>query len=419
MSAPLGTSKLNCRRRAINEGLWHAESRGKAREGDDRESRLNILVTDASYKHAVGMIRALGRAGHRVIAVATSRFAPGRFSRYAERCVQVRSAAGDPDGFVDDLLGLVTTFDINLVIPVGFASTEAVVRHRDRFLSSKATIVVPTADTFGQAADKLAMTQVAEGLGIAVPETVSVDDVEAVRAFVSKYPRGIVKARRESLIKGARRVEFTGDAASDLERIQAALPVRGAGTAILQEFIPGTGAGYSALAVAGKIVREFAHYRLREWPPSGGYATAAVSTDDPELVRLGRALIGALHWNGPAMVEFRRGPQGYHFIELNPKFWGSLELGLAAGADFPGDLVRLAEGEDLTGRPVPGYKVGLRYWWPWRGDLRRLTCRPGSIGAVLSFAFNPSVRSNWSWRDPLPNVIEIGGELLYPIRRHD
>ncbi len=365
------------------------------------------------------MTCALGRAGHRVIAVASSRFAPGRFSRYAEQFERVSSAASDPDRFVDDLLGLVTTHDINLVIPVGFASTEAVVRHQGRFLESKAATVVPTAESFDQAADKLAMTRAAKGLGIAVPETVSVDDTEQVGAFVAKYPTGIVKARRESLIKGARRIEFSSDAARDLERVQAALPIRGPGTAILQEFIPGTGAGYSALAVNGKIVREFAHYRLREWPPRGGYATAAISTDDPELMRLGRSLIESRHWNGPAMVEFRRGPRGYHFIELNPKFWGSLELALAAGADFPGDLVRLAAGEDLTKGPIPGYRVGLRYWWPWRGDLRRLFCRPGSIGAVLGFALNPAVRSNWSWRDPLPNVIEIGGELLYPIRRHD
>jgi hypothetical protein len=158
------------------------------------------------------------------------------------------------------------------------------------------------------------------------------------------------------------------------------------------------------------------HRRRREWPPEGGASTAAESIFDPDLARDGRALIAALEWHGPAMVEFRVNDRGRFLIEFNPKFWGSLDLAIACGADFPGDLCRLAAGENLVHRPLPAYTIGQRIWWPWRGDLRRLWHRPGDWRRVAEDLFSPRVTSNWRWTDPLPNLIEVAIELTRPWR---
>ena len=50
------------------------------------------------------------------------------------------------------------------------------------------------------------------------------------------------------------------------------------------------------------------------------------------------------------MTEFRfdETRSEYRLIEVNAKFWGSLELALAAGADFAGDYVQLALGNPLS-----------------------------------------------------------------------
>jgi hypothetical protein len=92
-------------------------------------------------------------------------------------------------------------------------------------------------------------------------------------------------------------------------------------------------------------------------------------------------------------------------MEINPKFWGSLDLALAAGCDFPGDLLAIGRGEDLPEVSAPA--AGLRLCWPLSADLKYLVHRPGRWRAVLHDWLSPSVRTNVRISDPLPNLLEL------------
>lgn len=380
---------------------------------------LTVLVTDASYKHSVGIIRSLGGRGHHVMALAYSRLAPGLHSRYVHRSFIAPNPAQSPAEFVSVVCAHVADSKIDLVIPVGFAAIDALSHSSEARSELQRRALLPSAEQFDLASDKWVMIQRVKSLGIAAPDSVLASDFASHRYFAEKYRRLVLKSRRESLGKGIKTLHFASDQSVTSQDLMLAVGQRDPEQVILQAFVPGQGAGYMALCIGGQVVREFTHCRLREWPPEGGYATAAIATDDPELAQMGRKIVASLSWNGPAMVEFRRGEQGTFFIEFNPKFWGSLELALAAGADFPGDLCSWSLGTDLGNRAIPPARHGQRFWWPWRGDLRRLLRRPSDTLRVLRDLASPGAKSNWSWSDPIPNLIEIGGELLYPLRRHD
>ena len=67
-------------------------------------------------------------------------------------------------------------------------------------------------------------------------------------------------------------------------------------------------------------------------------ASAAVT---PQLEAYARKLLDAVHWHGVAMVEFRETPQGeFYLMEVNTRFWGSLQLAIDSGVDFPALLLR-------------------------------------------------------------------------------
>jgi hypothetical protein len=74
------------------------------------------------------------------------------------------------------------------------------------------------------------------------------------------------------------------------------------------------------------------------------------------------------------MVEFRYSPAQHDFvlIEVNGKFWGSLELALSAGINFGADLVRLFRGERLLYSEA--YDRDLEFYWPLDDDLLTLWC---------------------------------------------
>ena len=56
-------------------------------------------------------------------------------------------------------------------------------------------------------------------------------------------------------------------------------------------------------------------------------------------------------------------------MEINGRFWGSLQLAIDAGVDFPRLWVSILKGE--TVQPVSSYIEGLTLRWFW-GDVKRL-----------------------------------------------
>jgi hypothetical protein len=59
-------------------------------------------------------------------------------------------------------------------------------------------------------------------------------------------------------------------------------------------------------------------------------------------------------------------------MEVNGRFWGSLQLAIDAGVDFPMLLARAALDGDTT--PAPGGRVGIRSRWEW-GDANHVLAR--------------------------------------------
>ncbi len=174
---------------------------------------------------------------------------------------------------------------------------------------------------------------------------------------------------------------------------------------MIQEFIPGFGCGFFAVYQDGTCKQTFMHRRIREVPPSGGVSCCAESYYDQRLMEYGKRLLDRLEWHGVAMVEFRydERDQDYKLMEVNPKFWGSLDLALEAGVEFPYYLCQMARGRQLE--YSEDYNRHLRYHW-LLNDLQHVLMRPASFGAVVADSLRPSVKSNISWADLRPNLLE-------------
>src|SRR6185503_9660028 len=162
--------------------------------------------------------------------------------------------------------------------------------------------------------------------------------------------------------------------AVECRRVLAALPTA-AFPVLLQRRVSGVGEGFFALRWGGRTVSMFAHRRLREKPPAGGVSVyrESIALDDG-LMGPGLRLLEALGWNGVAMIECKREEAtGRQVImEVNGRFWGSLQLAIDAGVDFPSLLVRCAAGETV---PFSAdYRVGVRSRWFW-GDVDHLYLR--------------------------------------------
>jgi len=87
----------------------------------------------------------------------------------------------------------------------------------------------------------------------------------------------------------------------------------------------------------GDIKCSFSHRRLREKPPSGGVSVLSESIEiDKTLYSHAETLLKIYNWNGVAMFEYKITDEGIPYLmEINGRFWGSLQLAIDSGIDFP------------------------------------------------------------------------------------
>jgi predicted ATP-grasp superfamily ATP-dependent carboligase len=176
------------------------------------------------------------------------------------------------------------------------------------------------------------------------------------------------------------------------------------GPMLIQERVPaqGRGQGVSVLMdSSGECVAAFAHERLQQYPNSGGPSTDRRSIHAPALVEKSLQLLKRLEWRGIAMVEWKVDPRDNQpkLMEINPRFWGSLELAVRSGVDFPVLYARAALGEKSV--PVTSYAAGVRCRWIVPGEiLRYLTQANGAREGILGFLRGlPSTAEEWDARD--------------------
>jgi predicted ATP-grasp superfamily ATP-dependent carboligase len=380
------------------------------------------LITCGEQRAALACVRSLGRAGHEIWVVSSHGRSLAGASRYARREIACGDPLRDPGGYRAAVARLVGEAGVEVVIPVTEPALLALLAAPDAL--APARIPFPDLATFERVSDKAAVMAEAHEVGIAVPRQVvlaSADDASTQLSRHGETPAVLKPAR--SVHRGTKLAVSYVDAGEDVWQRAAALP-EAAFPLLVQQRVVGPGTGVFLLRWGGQTHAAFAHRRIREKPPSGGVSVLRESIAlDPALEAAATALLDRLGWNGVAMVEFKvDAATGVPYLmEINGRFWGSLQLAIDAGVDFPRLLVEAAAGAPPPKRAR--YRLGVRSRW-LLGDLDHLLLRltrsrsrldlpegaPGRVATLFGFlrAFLPPNRHEvLRWNDPRPFAREV------------
>jgi predicted ATP-grasp superfamily ATP-dependent carboligase len=388
---------------------------------------MSAFVTDGDQRPALAIARSLGRRGVPVVVGAERHTSLASASKYCAEHVTYPSPYRDPEAFDRFLLNLVERRRIDVVMPVTDVTTHLVSKNAPA-LSRHTAVAAPPFAAFDFAGNKMRLLQQAVECGIPVPRShlvAGLSDVERLLGQI-RYP-AVIKPMR-SRIRTATgwlvtEVQYAHSQADLLRRYRDTGYLDGY-PSMIQERIVGPGKGVFVLCDRGRLRAAFAHRRLREKPPSGGVSVLSESTElDPELVAYAMRILQPLEWHGVAMMEFKQDRcTGRPFLmEINGRFWGSLDLAVQAGVDFPYLNYQLALGQPLE--PQRRYEVGRRSRW-LLGDLDHLLIRlfhrgedqhppEGSssrLGAVKQFVGHSGGRTHYdviSTDDPGPFLHEL------------
>jgi predicted ATP-grasp superfamily ATP-dependent carboligase len=387
-----------------------------------------VLILDANQRSALAATRSLGSKDIPVVVADQSVQTLAGASRFCREGFVYPSPYLHSERFLETVQQESSIRGVGVIFPMTEISAELVLKSRAQLEG----VEIPFASfpAFERLTDKGKLLELARELGVPVPRTWFVERAEAVEGIMSELEFPVVLKPRRSRLLSAGRWQSTSvryaRSAEELRRSVASLEFLREHPFLVQECVQGEGRGIFALCNRGEPVVFFAHRRLRENPPSGGVSTLSESVNlDPRMQEYAAAILRAVRWHGVAMVEFKCGYDGrICLMEVNARFWGSLQLAIDAGVDFPWLLYRLAVGE---APPVnPGYTVGVRSRW-LMGDVAHLykVLHTNSSGhglngwrkrdSIMGFLNFFDRRVRWDvnrWHDWRPFVRELRNRLF-------
>ena len=383
-------------------------------------SATKILVTYGWCRTAYVVAESLAKAGYAVYGCDDSRWNMLSCSRHVRGSDVVSNPFRSPREFVRDLAAVVGKRRIDILLPVH--EDALAVRRFSDLLPNDLMVIAPDLEDLLVGVDKRAIVRVAEKAGVPVPETFEpATAAETSEAAVKLGDPLILKTRRGNSGKGVMFVKSHADAAALWSGMIRRFGLPSGREPIVQEYIEGDLYGSCFLASGGSVKAVFLEKYLRWKEGKFGTSVLREPLDWPLLAEYTRKIAKELRWTGIGHLDFvgRREENRAWLLEMNPRFWGALNMAVQNGYDFPLGLVTMYEkGEPDPTAFLPKAEPVKSLWIV--GELiagLKENGRSKTASLITSFwrILFPGpgvVYDDFRWGDPLAVAAEAGQYLL-------
>lgn len=381
-----------------------------------------MLVLGSDTRSFLSVVRSLGRYGLTVDAAWSTPGSIALRSRYLRQVHRLPTPWQQPQDWLDAFAALTQSEQYDLIVPCNDPSLIPLQQHRQA-LPDVDKIYLLDDTAFATTQSKICSAALAESLDIPLPTHRPLTSVEEGLEFAGDVGYPLILKPGASYSPGSLRRKQTVQTVTDRQALVSRLePMLRDGRVQAQAFFHGVGTGVEVLAERGAIRFAFQHLRLHEPFKGGGSSYRCSVPLHPGMLAATKQLIAALDYSGVAMVEFRwnRTTDEWIFVEINGRFWGSLPLALACGADFPRFLYQ-SRVERRQQFPQD-YRVGV-CCRNWERDKNWLSEQASQSSNLLRFSRQFAAESaiglwrgvtlrehsdTFSWDDPRPGLAELG-----------
>jgi D-aspartate ligase len=316
-----------------------------------------VLKFDPNVMHhgGLGVIRSLGRAGVPVYGVHEGPWAPAASSRYLSGRFFWQPGPADVDRVLTGLERLAEQIGQPSVLLTTDDAGAIFLAEHGRELRRWFLFPDPPQDLPRRLAGKYSLFEVCREFGVASPQTVTPDSLEAARAFASQAGYPLIAKLTTPWTQGSG-LRSTSVVASqeELARAYQACAKAGAGL-MLQEFIPG-GPGHDwffhGYCDENSVCRPaFTGVKERSYPADAGLTSLGRSVPNDELRDQVTGLLAKLGYRGLLDLDIRLDERTgeYNLLDFNPRLGAQFRL----FRDSAGNDVALAAYLNLTHQPIP------------------------------------------------------------------
>lgn len=336
-----------------------------------------VLLTNAQLRKTLASVRSLGKKGIETFVVEETRFSPAAFSKYCTKALICPNAEKQPEEFYERITEIITKYNCDVFFPMDEDTVAVAMEHKEE-LEKLCSVPLPDFKSYEITSDKGKAYKHAMSVGVNIPGTVFPDSADNLHEITAnlKYPL-MVKPVKSNGGRGIKSVYCKEELLKAYVEVHEHYPYP-----VIQEHL-GEGDVYDVVLLYNshnELRASFIQRHVRKYPLVTGPSTVQESVVHPEMLDMAIKYMEGLNWCGIADLEFmvQRETGEIKFLELNCKFWNSLQMGIYAGVDFPWLLYKIAMDGDVE--PVKEYKTGIM-------------CRNLLPGDILHFIFNKDRRN--------------------------
>jgi predicted ATP-grasp superfamily ATP-dependent carboligase len=334
-------------------------------------AKSSVLLIADDIGVFLGVARSLGRAGIAVDVASADEDFPGLRSRFVRHVHHVPGYLSNPETWGECIANLTREHDYRWIVPTSDSSLVLLERLVPELGREK--LAIPNHDAFQTFTDKDATRRLARRVRVPVARGRPISSSESRTETVRDLGLPLVVKPHAPYSAGDPRAKTAAIIVRCAEDIAGAF-VRLSGRKVLaEEFFEGEGVGVSVLAKDGLVLLAWQHRRLAEVSDTGRSCRRIGEAVNTSLLHDVRLLCADVKLTGVAMFEFRVNARlrKHILIEVNPRFWGSLPLAVASGADFPLAYWQMSH-DAYVGDPLKKIRIGLKKT-DLSGEFDRLT----------------------------------------------
>jgi len=367
--------------------------------------KTKVLLTDGNYKHTWAAARNLHSFGYEVDVIGGNRSISSK-SKYVNKNVFAKNLLISEN--IQSFLKLIRDEHYDLVIGIG-ASSIQFLSENSSLISKITKLILPPQKSLELCLNKNLTMEFAKKIKIEIPQTFVVENFKQFQQKIRNVAFPVIIKSASETMKDLPTIYL--DSYESLAFSKLEVLFKKGNKYLIQQRIFGHGEAFFAIYDRGQLIDFMMHERLREYPSTGGPSTKAKTIYREDLLKAGKKLLDQLNWHGIAMVEFKRDKNNKLFLmEINPKFWGSLDLALASGVNFPKLAAQISLGKKL--QPLAYHAQEITFQWPFDGDLKLGFSSPKLLPKIVSDLLNPKIKKNIYMNDLSPTLNTIVNNLV-------
>ena len=272
---------------------------------------MKILLTSVRLPHALGVIRALGRAGHEVYATDTFRTSPGLNSKYEKQAFITESPVFETLRFIEQLEEIIKEHKIDMLLPC-FEEVFYIAKHRDQ-LAALTDVRCPSFESLAKLHNKESFADLTRDLSLPIAETRTVTSDDQLREAIEVFPEYFGRAAFSR--GGVELFTNTGPLAGKIS-IDEVHPTPDSPW-VVQEFVHGEDLCSFSFAHEGEIVAHSTYRHPLTIEHAGGIVFESV--DEPRSLEIAQTYARETQFHGSVSFDYLKSEDDLYMVECNPR----------------------------------------------------------------------------------------------------